>query len=41
MSDKMCHTYKSVRFFKSEIPEGIGPLKPLPWIVLISRFIQL
>jgi len=24
------HTYKSVKFLKREIPEGIGPLNPLP-----------
>lgn len=28
------HTYKSVKFLKNEIPEGIGPLNPLPCIVL-------
>jgi hypothetical protein len=31
------HTYKSLRFFRYVIPEGIGPLKPLPCITL-SKF---
>lgn len=32
------HTYKSVRFLRIEIPEGIGPLKPLPCMILKNMF---
>ena len=28
------HTYKSVNFSNFEIPEGIGPLSPLPSMTL-------
>lgn len=31
---KKNHTYKSVNFSKFEIPEGIGPLNPLPSMIL-------